>query len=255
MQSFFDGLLALMVCVLCTCFNAAYITYFYVVAVILFISLKVKQGQKQIPLFSTDEKWIFLSVLLCYAGMLISAVCLMDTSSVLISVKLFSFASPLFIFWYFGLYHDIRNGIKYGVYAGSAINILGCALQYAGVHLSRPILDINRAQGFFGGPNTTGMVISYIIPLLCWYAFVAKKWQERLLAILLIAGSMICLLATGSRDAMGGLIVGILIPLLLWSIFDFQRIKSAFLKHKKRILLLAVISVLLIGITFFAALH
>lgn len=81
--------------------------------------------------------------------MLISAVCLMDTSSVLISVKLFSFASPLFIFWYFGLYHDIRNGIKYGVYAGSAINILGCALQYAGVHLSRPILDINRAQGFF----------------------------------------------------------------------------------------------------------
>lgn len=66
---------------------------------------------------------------------------------------------------------------------------------------------------------------------------------------------MICLLATGSRDAMGGLIVGILIPLLLWSIFDFQRIKSAFLKHKKRILLLAVISVLLIGITFFAALH
>lgn len=83
--------------------------------------------------------------------MLISAVCLMDTSSVLISVKLFSFASPLFIFWYFGLYHDIRNGIKYGVYAGSAINILGCALQYAGVHLSRPILDINRAQGFLVG--------------------------------------------------------------------------------------------------------
>ncbi len=252
---FLDGLLALMVCVLCTCFNAAYITYFYVIAVILFISLKVKQGQRQISLFSTDEKWIFLSVLLCYAGMLISAVCLMDTSSVLISVKLFSFASPLFIFWYFGLYHDIRNGIKYGVYAGSAINILGCALQYAGVHLSRPILDINRAQGFFGGPNTTGMVISYIIPLLCWYAFIAKKWQERLLSILLIAGSMICLLATGSRDAMGGLIVGILISLLLWGICDFQRIKSAFLKHKKRILLLSVISVLLIGITFFAALH
>ena len=252
---FLDGLLALMVCVLCTCFNAAYITYFYVVGVILFISLKVKHGQKQISLFSTDEKWIFLSVLLCYAGMLISAVCLMDTLSVLISVKLFSFALPLFMFWYFGLYHDIRNSVKYGVYAGSAINILGCALQYAGVHLSRPILDINRAQGFFGGPNTTGMVISYIIPLLCWYAFIAKKWRERLLTVLLIAGSIICLLATGSRDAMGGFIVGILISLLLYGICNYQQIKSAFSEHKKRVLLLVVISVLLIGITFFAALH
>lgn len=252
---FIDGLLALMVCVLCTCFNAAYITYFYVAAIILFINLKAMRVKRERLLLSTDEKWIFLSVLLCYMGMFIPAVCLMDTQSMLVSGKLFSFALPLFIFLYFGLYLDIRNGVKYGVYAGAAINILGCSLQYAGVHLSRPILDVNRAQGFFGGPNTTGMIISYIIPLLCWYAFITKNWKERLLSSLLIVGSMICLLATGSRDSMGGLVVGILISLLLWIICNFRQVKCAFAKHKKRILLFAVTSLLLIGITLFAALH
>lgn len=241
-----DGLLALMTAILCTCFNAAYITYFYILAALLLglVQFKYKLPARA-PGLSADDKWIFLSVALCYGGAFISSAALWDEKSALVTAKMLSFTFSMVIIWWVGKKYDVYPGVKYGVYIGAAINILGGILQYAKVPLFRPILDPERLQGLFGGPNTTGMVISYTIPLLCWYGFTAKGWKEKAIALALIAGNVVCLVKTGSRDAMGGLAVGILLAPAFFGLRNLGFLKAGW-KRSGKLLAGVLVSVLLL---------
>ncbi len=238
-----------MTAILCTCFSAAYITYFYVLAAVLLLLMHFKYHLLDFArALSTDEKWLFSSTALCYVGALISAAALHDTKSALVTAKMFSFTLAMFILWQAGKKYDIYRGVKYGVYIGAAINLLGGFWQQAGWRTLRPILDPNRLQGFFGGPNTTGMVVSFTVPLLCWYGFTAKHRGERCLAALLAAGSLAVVLLTESRDAMGGLAVGAFFALLFFCARNFALLKAGFHRYWKLYALVLVSILLMLGL-------
>lgn len=199
-------------------FSASYFSYALIVWGVFFITDGVyswKRGYPFIPKITKPFLYMAFGILGLYFLFIFSALLHGDIRDISKAVDHFSLTLPFFMTWWISSKYDVKRGIHWGLLIGLAIAcIIGGYqwMQYPGT----------RILASYAHPNAFGTMLNLMIPGVIYGVYKEKSALYRVLSILVVTAALICLLLTGSRGALMGLIGAVILGfgLSLWLLKD-----------------------------------
>lgn len=224
-------IISVLIAILNITFNAAYYSYFLILSS-LFVGYdfyrRWHNGEMIDFHFMRSIRLLFFAIVFFYGSLLISSIMLRDVSSLNKSLWLFSLTIPMYVLYYFSSNYDIKAGFQTGVILSVIINSICGFLQLAGIY-QKNIFDTDRMQGFWGHPNSMGLFMAFIVPVLSFMAVETQRIGVKCFYFLLLLISTICLGLSQSRGAVVSLLVGGVAGLLLLAFIERNRINAKWL--------------------------
>lgn len=244
-------IISILIVILNVTFNAAYYSYFLIISS-LFMGYDLyyrwgKNGTISFH-FSNQVRLLFLGNFLFYGSLFISSLVLRDISSLSRSLWLLSLTIPMYVLYYFSSSYNVTGGFQTGVIVSVALNLLCGFLQMAGVY-QKNIFDVNRMQGFWGHPNSMGLFMAFMAPVLLFMGVKAKGIYIKCVYFLLLLMSVICLGLSQSRGAVVSLLSGGVVGLLFLIYIERKKIST------KRLIvsIVAILSALVVTFSFYVS--
>lgn len=199
-------------------FSASYFSYALIVWGVFFIADGVyswKRGYPFIPKITKPFLYMAFGILGLYFLFIFSALLHGDIRDISKAVDHFSLTLPFFMTWWISSKYNVEKGIHWGLLIGLAIAcIIGGYqwMQYPGT----------RILASYAHPNAFGTMLNLMIPGVIYGVYKEKSALYRVLSILVVTAALICLLLTGSRGALMGLIGAVILGfgLSLWLLKD-----------------------------------
>lgn len=199
-------------------FSASYFSYAIIIWSLFFIvdgiysyrsgySLRVKINKPYICMAIGIFSLYFLFVL--------SALFQGDRRDIVKASEHFGLVWPFFMTWWISSKYDVKRGIHWGLLIGLAIACIIGGYQW----LQHPG---TRIMSSYAHPNHFGTMINLMTPCIVYSAYKEKSALYRAIAALVVAAALICLLLTGSRGALMGLMGAVILGfgMSLWLLKD-----------------------------------
>lgn len=199
-------------------FSASYFSYALIVWGTFFIADGIYSWKRGYP-FTLEATKPFLymafGILVLYLLFILSALIHGDSRDISKAFAHFSLTLPFFMTWWISSKYDVEKGVHWGLLIGLAIACIIGGHQWIG-HPEMRIL------ASYAHPNHFGTMINLMVPCIIYSAYKEKSALYRVLSILVVTAALICLLMTGSRGALMGLIGAVILGfgLSLWLLKD-----------------------------------
>lgn len=199
-------------------FSASYFSYALIVWGVFFIADGVyswKRGYPFIPKITKPFLYMAFGILGLYFLFIFSALLHGDIRDISKAVDHFSLTLPFFMTWWISSKYNVEKGIHWGLLIGLAIACIIGGHQW----IEHPEM---RILASYAHPNAFGTMLNLLIPGVIYGVYKEKSALYRVLSILVVTAALICLLLTGSRGALMGLIGAVILGfgLSLWLLKD-----------------------------------
>lgn len=199
-------------------FSASYFSYALIVWGTFFIADGIYSWKIGYP-FTLEATKPFLymafGILVLYLLFILSALLHGDSRDISKAFAHFSLTLPFFMTWWISSKYDVEKGVHWGLVIGLAIACIIGGHQW----IEHPEM---RILASYAHPNHFGTMINLMVPCIIYSAYKEKSALYRVLSILVVTAALICLLMTGSRGALMGLIGAVILGfgLSLWLLKD-----------------------------------
>lgn len=227
---------ALLCCLVCIRFSAAYFSYFIIVAGVSIMYMYYFKGKRLIYEVSLypELKYVLWGGLCFYGSIILDSIILRDMQSLSRSLEYASLTIPFFVFYVLRTSYDIDKGTKMGLLVScSIIFTLGIYQWYQ---------DPNaRIMSTFANPNHLATMVAIVTPLIAYFLKNSSGYIERIGLAFLMGLGFFCMYLTKSRGGLVALVLGICFSLFIMLIMSKHLKKKSIMTIVAGIVLVIVI--------------
>lgn len=231
-----NAITALLWCLVCIRFSAAYCSYFIIVAGVS-ITYMYYSKRKEINIHEAslypELKYVLWGYLGFYGSIILDSIILQDMQSFNRSLEYASLTIPFFVFYALRTSYDIDKGTKIGFLAScSIIFILGIYQWYQDPDV--------RIMSTFANPNHLATMVAIATPIIAYFLKNSSGYIERIGLAFLMGLGFFCMYLTESRGGLVALVLGICFSLFI------MLIMSKHLKKKSIMTIVAGIALVIV---------
>lgn len=233
-----NAITALLWCLVCIRFSAAYFSYFIIVAGISIMYMYYSQRKEnkihEASLYP-ELKYVLWGYLCFYGSIILDSIILQDMKSFNRSLEYASLTIPFFVFYALRISYDIDKGTKIGF-------LVSCSLIFT-LGIYQWYQDPNvRIMSTFANPNHLATMVAIATPLIAYFFKNSFNYIGRIGLAFLMGLGFFCMYLTKSRGGLVALVLGICFSMLI------MLIMSKHLKKKHIMTIVAgIVLVIFIG--------
>lgn len=231
-----NAITALLWCLVCIRFSAAYFSYFIIVAGISIMYMYYSK-RKEINIHEAslypELKYVLWGCLCFYGSIILDSIILQDIQSLSRSLEYASLTIPFFVFYVLRTSYDIDKGTKMGLLVScSIIFTLGIYQWYQEPNV--------RIMSTFANPNHLATMVAIATPIIAYFFKNSFNYIERIGLAFLGGLGFFCMYLTKSRGGLVALVLGICFSMFI------MLIMSKHLKKKHIMTIIAGIALVLV---------